>query len=242
MIKKETKKFYATRIKSLTSRLTYSTKKEVLEYITSLIKEKKLDELCKLISASQTMKLDTMIPDELFDKFLSLIKQAQNLNLQPFLDCKSFTLSQLSKILKELSTTTIIDKNEIMHSYINKKYEERLFKLRKDTKAQRDVLIEIYKEIKQHSGFDNYLSSLLVQILELGKEIDKYDYELFIDYLNNPMKSKSYDCPAFLSNEIMENNVNVYNVNQISVDYEIFASNTIVDDYLKYFFMNKKAT
>ena len=56
------------------------------------------------------------------------------------------------------------------------------------------------------------------------------------------MKSKSYDCPEFLSNEIMENNVNVYNVNQISVDYEIFASNTIVDDYVKYFFMNKKAT
>lgn len=242
MIKKETQKFYASQIKNLSNRLTYSTKKEIKEYISSLIKDKKLDELCKVISASQTIKYVTMVQDDIFDKFLSLIKQAQNFNLQPFLDCKSLTLTQLSKILKELSTTTLIDKNEIMHSYINKKYEERLFKLRKDTKSQRDVLIDIYNEIKHYSGFHNYLSSLLVQILELGKQINKYDYELFIDYLNNPMKSKNFESPQFLSNENMESNVNVYNVNQISINYEIFASNTIVDDYLKYFFMNKKAT
>ena len=241
MIKKEITKFIDSKAKEESKKFRFLTKKEQKEKFEELILNKKNKDVLDIIKENPGINY-YLLSDNAFNTLVNIFNEAeQNIILTSYLILDQFTLNQLELLMKKLTNTLILDKNSIMSAFINKKYEPELSTMKSDLVGQRKVLISIFNEVKQYNGFNNYLSSTLYQILELGKEINDYDYEFFIEYLKNPMSNSQYN-NLFQDNKQIANNTNFYSVNQLSSLQDTFYRINIIDDYIEYFFINKKAT
>ena len=231
MIKQEITKFIDAKSKQESAKFRYLTKKEQKEKFEELVLNKKSKDVFDIIQGNFGINY-YLLSDKAFNTLVNIFNEAeQNVILTSYLNLDQFTLNQLELLMKKLTNTLILDKNAIMNAFIKKKYEPELSTMKSDLIGQRKVLISIFNEVKQYNGFNNYLSSTLYQILELGKEVNDYDYEFFIEYLKNPM-SNSRDNHYFQDNKQIAANTNFYAVN---------SQNNIIDNYIEYFFINKKA-
>ena len=236
MLKEQTTKFLNSRSKNEYDRFRYYNNSEKHEIFKKLIKEKKSDEIVKIIKGNFYINFYTF-DDDIFNKFIDILNSLTNTNLDNNINYNSFTLKQIEKLNKNLKNSSILDKNLIITAFINKKYEPQLENCKEDPTQQRETLKAIYNEAKALDAPSNYLSSILYQILTIGRDINVYDYELFIEYLKNPLNISIIH--MLKSKEQLMKNLKQFSVNQIDVD---FRKEIFINDYLHYFFYNKKAT
>ncbi len=147
---------------------------------------------------------------------------------------RSLPIELLHK-LSDLIKSDLCDKNYILNIIINKKYEDKLFKA-KDNLTKRDLLMEIYKSIKNFPlKYQALISNNLLEILNLNVLLNQYDLSLFLEYIKYPVQANSSvfahtkDAVKILSSQQRYQINGVNNTN---------SDNKVVSDHLQYFFLH----
>ena len=178
------------------------------------------------------------------DEFLLLIDYLNKTNIdysKKFNLC-NFTTEQIEMMLDKVKNEKAINLNDTMENYINKVYLEKLnnVKEQNNLEEQRKILLEIYDKVKNNPALNNYTSSIIYHLLSNGIEINNYDLDLFLNYLKNPFSFiMNFDYIFKIKNNYLNNRA--YNTNFFDFDYDKVQRNELVNQYLEYFFMNKKA-
>ena len=178
------------------------------------------------------------------DEFLLFINYLNktNIDYSNKFNLSNFTIEQIEMMLDKIKNNKVIDLNDTMESYINKVYLEKLNNVNEqnDLEAQRKILLEIYDKVKKNPALNNYTSSIIYHLLSNGIEVNNYDLDMFLNYLKNPF-SFTWDFDYIFKRKNNRMNNKAYNTNFFDFDYDKVQKNELVNQYLEYFFMNKKA-
>jgi len=107
-----------------------------------------------------------------------------NTNIQYLFN--NMTLNQIEKTYQGI-TSNFVDKNMFLSEILNKKYMDLLSTVN-DRLEKREILLNIYNFLVDNQSNQTALKSdILLQILENGLLVNKYDLALFKEYLKNPV-------------------------------------------------------
>ena len=239
--------------RSFKESLSFKTPKELAETLTTMlsnITEQNTKHIFTLASYFKQYYLLSLETFTTFIKFLNdKLKQPPTQNQPQFdiyFDFSQLTLDQLEFIIKEANNYEIIkDKNAAINEYIQKKYQSRLDALKDNPLAQRNIIYEIYTDKKTLSPYQNYSSNLLIQILTLDIKLNNMNLDIFLQYLQNPTNNNSYETQTMFNKNIQKqllSNNSLFTLNNVNISMDSFHDNTLIKEYLHYFFYNKLAT
>ena len=103
---------------------------------------------------------------------------------------------------------------------------------------KRDLVFKLYTWAKkQQTPFTSLISNALYEILQLDLEMNKYDKDLFIEYLKNPIRNYPFICEKHQRTL----NARPY-IENISIGSERINSHELIRRYLEEFFAQAKDT
>jgi hypothetical protein len=141
---------------------------------------------------------------------------------------------QQIELLMGTITSAFFDKNTLINSYINKRFSSKLSSAT-DDHERRAVLLQIYEYIKkQGSGVVGYKANLLLQLLENGMKINKYDLELFKEYVKHPVAVGEVFA---LKEEQVKTISNQCRYNICGENY-VYTDKNVIETYLKHFLLH----
>ena len=155
-----------------------------------------------------------------------------SINLNQF--CNSLTSEQLEYLSEHISSQ-YFDKNELIFQIISKKFYSKLT----PTLSNQDkynVLLQIHDFVEARgSKFNSFKASIELELLEKGVLLDKYDYDLFLKYLNNP-SSANYIYKLTKEKQKVLSTQKQY---KIWRDNKFPKENEVVSSHLRNFFLTK---
>lgn len=168
-------------------------------------------------------------------KFLD--QESENNRCFPFIDRFLITLPvELLQLLSDAITSEYCDKNRILNMIINKTYQHELSQAESNPE-KREILLKIYDKIKNYqSKYQAYKSNILLELLNLNILLNKFDLELFIEYIKNPIQG---NYSVFKHSQEKFEKLNTQQRYNLSNWFMTNSDSQIISDHLNYFFLHE---